>query len=74
MIDVLYGWTLRHETYSMCETAIFDFGDPYGVFCHFYEIEACESEASRSGALQKYLFFITKIDVPGAGTAMDGKK
>ena len=56
------------------ELLICDFGDPYGVFCHFYEIEACESEASRSGTLQKYLFFIAKIDVPGAGTAMDGKK
>ena len=58
----------------MYKQVICDFDDPYGVFSYFYEIEACESDASRSRTLQKYWFFIAKIDVPGAGTAMDGKK
>ena len=44
-----------------------DLSDPYGVFWYFYEIEACESDASRSRTLQKYWFFIGKMEGPGAG-------
>ena len=59
---------------KMLESEICDFGDPYGAFWYFYEIEACESEASRSRTLQKYWFFTAKIDASGAGIAKDTKK
>ena len=32
MMNNLYGQSLWHETYSMYEAVIFDFGDPYDVF------------------------------------------
>ena len=49
------------------DKVICEFSDPYVVFWYFYDVEACESDASRSRTLQKYWFFIGKMEGPGAG-------